>query len=285
MQVKGTEFAKQFAEIGQASNRAAFEVRFNQVQRGLLQQLEREAAKVQENSGIERDIARLEKERDNLVTRTNNLQDLQFDITSNANRFLDIRDAATNAINAADADGNATLSADEVSALNTAIAEIKEEVFKLTLTATIPEFTDGNLANRLRQELATLESLTAVEGVIDAEGTDPATNDNRAILTTLQSISTRANNYSESSTILVGGLNQVIIDSNKQAFDIEADLANLTAVELRRQEEEILELENRYTNLIRSISLAFEVQSGLGDMLAAGTEFDAPTGSILNIFS
>lgn len=283
MQIKN-QFAKHFAKIGQSANRAEFEVRFNQVQRGLLKQLNEKKAKIVDN-GVEHDVARLQKERDKLFDRAQRLRDLQTDMKTNALRFLDIRDAAQKAVNAADEDENATLSADEVTALNKSIASIAEDVAKLKFTTASPEFTDGNLANRLRQEVATLQGLTAVEGTIDAEGSGSPSNDNRSILDTLESIVSRAENYAESATVLVGGLNQVIVDTDKQAYALEADLAELTAVEVAKQKDAIADLDIRYGNLIRSISLAFEVQSGLGDMLAAGTQFEAPKGSILNIFT
>lgn len=283
MQVKET-FAQQFAQIGQASNKAQFEIRFNAVQRGLVGQLNKEIQNVSSDE-TQRSIIQLQSKRDTLSERSEELRSIQTDLRTNSLRFLEITDKANIAVTAADADGNATLSDDELSALNIAIDEIKQDIFNLKLSHEFVGITDGNLGNILRGDILALESLTGTAGTIDAEGTETPTNDNRAILDALTSLATKATTFAESSTILVGGLNQLVTDTTKKAFDLEADLANLTLVELQKQEEEVANLETRYGNLIRSISLAFEVQSGLGDLLATGGRFEPEPGSILNIFS
>ncbi len=282
MDIKNT-FAKQFGEIAQRSNKAGFEVRFNAVQRGLLGQMNEKISEVNQNS-VEREVARLQKKRDDLVAKSDDMRNLQFDMKTNALRFLEIRDAANAAVTAADADEDGSLSDEEVVALNSSIAEIKEEVFKLKFTYQYPEFSDSNLANRMRQQIVELEELTAVNGVVD-DDVETGTNDNRAILGKLEDIGNQSNIFADTATVLVGSLNQLIIDSNKKAFDVEADVANLTTGELARREDEISEIQTRYGNLIRSISLAFEVQSGYADALAAGTQYEPEKGSILNIFT
>lgn len=284
MQIKNT-FAQQFAEAAQAANKAQFEVRFNAVQRGLVNQMNNEIEKVT-NDGTDRKIAEVQKKRDKLFDRADNLRELQNDIRTNAFRFLEISDKANQAIAAADADEDGNLSDDEREALNAAIAGIKEEVYKIKISHNYGgEVNDGNLGNMLRGAFNALENLTATTGVIDEEGTTPTTNDNRAILDTLSDISTRANNYAESSSYLNENLNQLVTDATTKAYDLEADLSKLTLVELEKKQTEIDDINNRYSTLIKSISLAFEVQSGLGDALAAGTTYEPEAGSILNIFA
>lgn len=283
MDIKNT-FAGQFARIGQEVSKQAFEVRFNQIQRGLLGQMNEKMLEVSAN-GVEREAEQLQKKRDKLFARSDDLRGLIFDLKSSALRYLELRDTAQIAVNAVS--GNATLSDDDVASLNATINGLKDEVAKLKFTSNVPglNITDGNLSNYLRQELATLDGLTAVAGTLDPEGTATPTNDNRQILDTLTSFANRASTYADSTTTLVSATNQILIDNEAAAYDTEADLAQLTAVELARQDEELADIETRYSNLIRAISLAFEVQSGLGDMLAQGGQFEPPTGSILNIFT
>lgn len=283
MDVKNT-FAGQFSQISQAANKAEFEVRFGQIQNGLLQQQNGEIQKVRDN-GIEKEIAALQSKRDDLLDRQDEVRGLQFDLETNASRFQVIQLKANEAIAAADADENGTLSEDEAKALNAATEEIFNEIFKLKLSHTFPEFTDGNLGNFMRQEGVILDGLSAVEGTLDAEGTDPATNDNRAILDALSTIAGRAATYAETTTVLYQGLTQLVVDLSTQTFDLEFELSDLTSEGIEEQLGQIEDIENRYGNLIRSISLAFEVQSGIADALVAGTQFDPPRGSILNIFS
>lgn len=283
MIVKNT-FAEQFGKIAQATGKAAFEVRFNSVQNGLIRQLNKKIDGVNQD-GVQRDVERLQKQRDKAAELGNSLRDLQFDIKTNALRFLVIRDRADAAIAGADADADGTLSDDEVTALNDAIANITPEIYKLKFTHQYPEFTDGNLANRMRGQASTLSGLTAEAGIIDDAAADPQTNDNQSILATLKSISNQANTFADSSTVLVGSINQQIIDTDKKAYDLEADVASLTAGEMSRRDNEVEDLKIRYGNLIRSISLAFEVQSSFSDSIANGTTFKPEKGSILNLFT
>lgn len=283
MDIKNT-FAGQFAQISQAANKAEFEVRFGQIQNGLLRQQNAEIEVVRDN-GIEREIATLQGKRDDLLDRQEELRGLQRDLETNASRFQLLQVKANEAIAAADEDGNGTLSEDEATALNAAAKDIFAEIYKLKLSHTFPEFTDGNLGNFMRQEALALDGLTAVAGTLDAEGTDPATNDNRLILDALSTISGRASTYAETTTTLYQGLTQVIVDISTQAFDLDFELSDLTSAGIEEQLGKIEDIENRYGNLIRSISLAFEVQSGIADALVAGTQFEPERGSILNIFS
>ncbi len=254
------------------------------MQRGLLQQRDREITKVT-SDGTERKVAELQKKRDALFDKAERLVSIQAELKTNALRFLELRDTASTAIINADADDNQTLSEDEAAALNATVSALKEEIYKLNQTTQIPGITDGNLANRMRAELEILESFTAVAGPIDAEGSGSPTNDNRNFIDALNTIAVRSENYANSTTTLVGGINQVITDANKKAYSTEADLAQLTAGELAAKEIEINDIENRYSTLIKMISLAFEVNSTLADGLAQGTDFKAPRGSILNLFS
>jgi hypothetical protein len=283
MDVKNT-FAGQFAQISQAANKAEFEVRFGQIQNGLLRQQNAEIEAVREN-GIEREIAALQSKRDDLVDREDELRGLQNDLETNASRFQVIQLKASEALSAADADNDGNLTADEATALNAAAKEIFDEIFKLKLAHTFPNFTDGNLGNFMRQEAQTLDGLTAVDGTIDTAGTDPATNDNRALLDTLSTISSRSSIYAETSTTLFQGLTQLIIDVSTKSLELDFELSVLTSAGIEEQLGQIEDIENRYGNLIRSISLAFEVQSGIADALVTGTQFEPERGSILNIFS
>jgi hypothetical protein len=284
MDIKNT-FAGQFARIGQQLNKQAFEVRFNQVQRGLLEQMNNEKIKAVQANNVEREAAELQKKRDRLFERSDQLRGLIFDLKSTALRYLELRDTAQTKVNSLTE--NATLSQDDVDAVNATIDGLKNEIAKIKTITSIPglSLTDANLANYLRQDLETLDGLTAVAGTLDADGSDSPTNDNRAVLDALASIAGRAQTYADSTTTLVAAANEILIDNESAAYGAETDLAQLTAVELSRQDEELADIETRYGNLIRAISLAFEVQSGLGDALSQGNQFEAPAGSVLNLFT
>ena len=277
--------AQIFGRTQQTLNKVGFDVAFNSIERGLLKQMNNKINDVNKDS-VTRDVDRLEKKRNGLVEKSNKLRDLQIDMETNSFRFLKIRDIGNTALGYADLNADneidGALDADQVSAINAQVDILAKEISNLKFTYKTPEFTDGNLANKMRQQLADLQQYSLVAGAVDAEGA-ASTNDNRAFLTKLDQLVSQASTYTESSTLLVGSLNQLIIDTDSRAYDVEADVASLTAGELVRRENDIEDLEIRYGNLIRSISLLFEVNSSLADMLVTGTDYKPDKGSILNI--
>lgn len=275
---------KQLAKANQSLQKAAFESRFDTIQRGLLTQLNKEIEKVQEN-GSEREIETLQKKRDNLFKRVDDLKQVQFDLQSNSYRLLEVNEDAAAATTAANADADDTLSDDEAAALNTAKDELIAKLRNLHSFGTETGVTDGFIANRFRAYADALEGLTATTGAIDPEGTTPPTNQNRELIDALNTLAANAATDAESTSYLFSQTGRLIVDTQKAAYANEADLAELTATRIAQKQEEIENLEIRYTNLIRSISLAFEVQSGITDTLVAGTEFKPEKGSILNLFT
>ena len=277
--------AQLFGRTQQTLNKVSFDIAFDSIERGLLKQMNGKINDVNKDS-VTRDVERLEKKRNGLVEKSNRLRDLQFDMETNSYRFLKIRDIGNTALGYADLNGDneidGSLDADQVSAINAQVDILAKEISNLKFTYKTPEFTDGNLANKMRQQLVDLQQYTLTAGTVDAEGA-ASTNDNRNFLTKLDQLVGQASTYTESSTLLVGSLNQLIIDTDSRAYDVEADVASLTAGELVRRESDIEDLEIRYGNLIRSISLLFEVNSSLADMLVTGTDYKPDKGSILNI--
>lgn len=275
-------FAQQFARISQASNKAEFEVRFNTIQRGLLTQLDQKKQAVRDN-GIEQDIASLQARRDKLLDRADDAQKLQFKLQSNTNRMIGVAELANNTAGV-DAEGTETLTQEQADTVNAAIATLVSQIRSMVTITPDNPFSDTSYTNMLRHEALDIEGLTAVAGPIDAEGVDPATNNNRDILARLTTLGQRTATYAESASYLVENTNNLIVDLNSRAYGLEADLTNLTTVAIAEQQGEIEDLELQYGNLIRSISLAFEVTSGLADALAAGTDFKPEKGSVLNMF-
>jgi len=178
---------------------------------------------------------------------------------------------------------NSTFSADEVTALNEAKDQLAEKIRNL-LQLQFPGFTDGNMIQRIRQDADTLDTLTAVEGILDPEGTDPVTNDNRTLIDLMTEVSTRVLTYSESTDTLVGAVNELIIDGNTELFDIEADATRITLVDVEKKTAEIDAIKTKYATLLEAIALSFEVTSGLGDMLSESLDRRPDKTSILNLF-
>jgi len=275
-------FATQFARLSQAATKIAFETRFNSIQRGITNRLNKEIDAIT-NDGTTRRIAVLQRQRDKLADLTPKLQEYQFGLTSNANRFLEIAEAGQAAA-ASDADANAVLTTDEAAALNTAKEEIAENIRSLQ-TLYYPGIQDGNVVQLIRQDADRLDALTAVAGTVDAAGTAIPTNDNRTLIDLMTEIQERSVTFASSTSTLVESTNQMIIDIQKKVFEQEANLADLTILEITKKTEEIDNLKARYGFILKAISVSFEVSSGLSDMLAEGTQPAPKAGSILNLFT
>jgi len=278
-----SEFATQFAKISQANTKVAFETRFQSIQNGLLKRLNKQIDGII-NDDTTRRLEAFQKERDKLTKLVEQVRDYQIGLQTNAFRFVEIQETSEAAAVAADADGNATLSAAEVSALNTSKESISENVRHLQKLY-YPGFFDGNLVLRIGQDADTLDGLTAVTGTVDPAGTTTPTNDNRTLIDALNTLANQATTFAGSTNTLVEATNKFIIDAQKKLISLDANVTEITAVEVARKNQEIEELKAQHANILKAISISFEVSSGLADSLANGTKFQPEKGSILNLFT
>ncbi len=277
-------FANAYAAISQAATKAAFEQRFSTIQRGMITRLNKEIDDVV-NDGTERKLAALQDRRDEIATYIGQAQEYLFGLETNKLRMFEISLDSSDALSAAEADGDlASFTADEAANLNEAKSFLIEKMHSLRYLYFPGDISDSTFVNQIQQDAQSLEGLTAVAGTVDAEGTDPTTNDNRPLVDLLGEVSNRAYGLTESLDTLMGAVNQLIIDGEKEMYSLEADLAEITAVELDRKTQEIEELKAKYGNLLKAISLSFEVSSSIGDMLVTGTTPAPDKTSILNLF-
>ncbi len=237
------------------------------------------------NDGTERKLAALQDRRDEIATYIGQAQEYLFGLETNKLRMFEISLDSSDALSAAEADGDlASFTADEAANLNEAKSFLIEKMHSLRYLYFPGDISDSTFVNQIQQDAQSLEGLTAVAGTVDAEGTDPTTNDNRPLVDLLGEVSNRAYGLTESLDTLMGAVNQLIIDGEKEMYSLEADLAEITAVELDRKTQEIEELKAKYGNLLKAISLSFEVSSSIGDMLVTGTTPAPDKTSILNLF-
>ena len=272
---------QQHGKLRQASTKAAFENRFHTIQQGLIKNLNKEILKVNDAS-LNRKVEALQKERNKIIETIPNLETYQFNLQTNVARFLDIQEKAVGALGY-DQDSNDALSAEEAALLN----ETKELIsykIKTLVNATYPGIVDGDLVANMRKDALALDDLTAVEGVIDEEGASSLTNANRTLFDLVEEVADRAFTFSSSTQVLVFSTNEMLINMQKSVYSKQADLSELTAVELARKTKEIDALKLQYSNMLQVLSMSFEVGSGLGDLLAEGSLVQPEGGSILNLF-
>jgi len=277
-------FANAYSAISQAATKSAFEQRFNAIQRGMISRLNDEIDDVV-NDDTERRLTEIQDRRDELFGYAGKAREYLFGLETNKSRMFEISLDASNALSAAEADGDlASFTAEEAAALNEAKDFLVEKMRSLRFLYFPGDISDSSFVNQVQHDAQSLEALSAVAGTVDAEGTDPTTNDNRPLVDLLGEASNRAYSLTESLDVLMGAVNQLIIDSEKKMYGLEADLAEITAVEVQRKTEEIEGLKAKYGNLLRAISLSFEVSSSIGDMLVTGTTPAPDKTSILNLF-
>ena len=195
--------------------------------------------------------------------------------------FLEIQNDAVEGLTL-DEDANDQFSSNEANKLNVAKLNIAEKIRNL-VEVNFPGIVDGNLVGRMRMDADSLEKLTATEGVIDD---DEATgsNENRKLLNLVTQIGEKAQTFSESSSILVYSTNKMLMDLDKSTYIKQAELSTITAAEIARKTEEIEKIKLQYSNMLQVISMSFETNSGLSDLLADGAAFQPDGGSILNLF-
>ena len=272
--------AQQYAKLRQASTKAAFENRFYFIQQGLIKNLNKEILKTNDEALV-RKVAAIQKERDKMIEIIPKIRDYQFNLQTNTSRFLEIQNDAVEGLTL-DEDANDQFSSNEANKLNVAKLNIVEKIRNL-VEVNFPGIVDGNLVGRMRMDADSLEKLTATEGVIDD---DEATgsNENRKLLNLVTQIGEKAQTFSESSSILVYSTNKMLMDLDKSTYIKQAELSTITAAEIARKTEEIEKIKLQYSNMLQVISMSFETNSGLSDLLADGAAFQPDGGSILNLF-
>lgn len=270
-----------FGRVRQALAKQSFEIQFKAIERTVIKKINKEIDAATNDGTVERLNELQDKQRD-LAKRADSAREYRFGLETNSARFLEISSAAGGLVNTHTS--STTLSADEADTLNARKAEIVDNIRRLKLLR-FPDFSDGNITNRLRQDAETLESLTAVAGTVDSATADPQTNDNRRLLDVLDDISDRALIYKESTELVIDSVNDFLIDAQTELLDIETDLTLITAVQLERNTQKVDDIKLKYATLLKAISLSFEVNSGLADILNKGSNPPPEKGSILNLFT
>lgn len=273
--------ANVFGKVQQALSRQAFEIQFKSIERTVIKQINKEIDAATDDGTAER-LNELQNKQRDLAERADRAREYRFGLETNAARFLEISSAAGNLVNSYG--GNTSLTADEADNLNARKTEIVENIRRLQLLR-FPDFSDGDITNKLRQDAETLEALTAEAGTVDAADADPQTNDNRQLLTLLNDISDRALNFKTSTELVIESVNDFLIEAQTELFDLETDLTQITAVQIERNTQKADDIKLKYATLLKAISLSFEVNSQLGDILNKGSNPPPEKGSILNLFT
>jgi len=181
------------------------------------------------------------------------------------------------------ADGD--ISASDVTNFNTMRQAVVEEMAK-TRQLTNTGFTDGDIMRRLKNDVASLEAMTPVVGVVDPSGTTPATNGNRDILTGLE---TFQNKTSDAQTVTLNSI-YTMFNTREETLskmaDIQAKVTEMNSSEQLKKLSEVEALKEKYATILHSISLSYEISAGMGEAFAGALSRPTPaSGSVLNLFT
>lgn len=176
------------------------------------------------------------------------------------------------------------ISAADVTAFNAARQEAVDELNKMWQLS-YTGFTDGDIIRRLKNELTGLEALAPVEGIVDASG-DPATNVNREVLTSLETLQTKTATAQDVTLNSIYGIFKMRQDMVSDMSSIQASITELNADAQVKKLAEVEALKEKYANLLHSISLSYEVSSGIAEGLSNQLSKQTPEkGSVLNLFT
>lgn len=270
-----TPFAYTFANTALRNQRAGFELQFNLLQNALIGRHNEKVSDISTTSStLERRITDLSERQQSLVDSLPALQDFRQGNLNNAGALEAIFDEITLLFESFN--GDATVDAAEVEAFEAQRDVVADKIERLYVFSH-PDINDAQVIKRLKEDVDAIRSLTVTAGALTDNS---AVSDSLTALQTEVSVAITVSQQTASTTL---GVEQRI---QKQFATVEAELFGLTAEEKARREDEIASAEADLGNLLRAISISFEISSGLSDALASRLKpLTPPPGSAVNIIS
>ena len=141
-----------------------------------------------------------------------------------------------------------------------------------------PDIVDGKEVQNLKDDLETIQGYTAVTGTKSV--------DNAALVTNLNTLLTRSNVALTTTENTVTTALDFEQNVHTKLAGIEADITELSTLEIARKEAEIDDLRADAANLLSAISLSFDANNQFAQDITDRLKPSAPpAGSILNIFT
>jgi len=267
------------------SREVAFNLQFQTLQNTTIDRLNKEIIEVEDVNNRQGALNRLQASADELTDRRREVVQFEYFNSSNNQRFNDIETRAITASIVAQADGDTSaFSASEVAALQEDIGEISIEINRL-VELNDGAFFDGDHPTALIAKLEELESLSLVEGTVDASGTasEDATNDNRRALDLLDEISDLAGAAANTSATLNLMADNVIAQIDRELNRIKVDSNEISLEQAIEIEFEVQRLKTKYATFLQAIEIGFDFASQSANRLADAMDPDNFTsGTVLS---
>lgn len=273
--------AQALSSIAQASTKPAFEYSFAQMQHTVIGRLNDEIHKVNEAGGSKAELLALTSEGTKLAKNMPLIEKFLFDTESNQGHLTTLTDKIATMVGLF-TDDNA-ISAADVTAFDATRLEVVDELNKMSQLS-YTGFTDGSIIQRLKNEVAGLEALAPVVGVVDAEGA-PTTNVNRAVQTSMETLQNVVLTAQEVTTNSIYTIVDIRENMLSKMVDIQFAATEINSVVQLEKLAEVDALKEKYANLLSSISLSYEVSNSITEALSTRLSKQAPEkGSVLNMF-
>jgi hypothetical protein len=263
-------FGEALTRIAASSTRLAFEVRFNQIQNTVIRRLNDKIDKLDTQDESKYVKIDLRREFNAGINALPVIQRYLLDNQSNEDRLSDMSDAVAALRDTFADDGDAdNVTQDEVDSFISRRDAIVDSINELWVL-THPDFTDPFALQDLKNDVDTIAAWTPVVGVVDPEGTEPATNDNRSIYEAANTLLTKVNATHSATATTVAMTFTLEQSLQGKLADIDAQLLEVDVLAQQKKIAEINDLKAENANLLQAISISFEASQGLTTYLANG---------------
>lgn len=268
-------FAFTLADTALRTQRIQFELQFNQLQNTLIGRFNDEVGEIsQTSSAVQRRIDSLVKRQDTLVGALPSLQEFRQGNQNTGGTLELLFDEITSLFSTFNSDAN--VDAAEVAAFEEQRDKVATRIENLYVFSH-PDINNANVIANLKDDVAAIRGLTLSVGTL---ASNSAVSDTLSALQTEVSVAITVTQNTVSTTL---DLEQKI---QSEFANTDIDLLALTSEEQSRREDAISSAEVDLGNLLRAISISFEINSSLGDAIANRLKpFTAPPGSAVNIIS
>lgn len=282
--IQNGSISQALMNVASNSSRLSFQIQFQNIEKTVVGRLNKEIEGIVQATSRDREIAAMQKQYNDLVDDIPLYNTFLFGNEGNLTRLQKTGDVVSDIVSIFNT-GDTALTAEQAAAINTGVADIQERIDNLVL-AIHPDISNGDVVFRLKGLAEEFSKFTAEAGVIDAQGTDPATNDNRALYDAMTSLQSWVDTGATITSNTIDYTSSLLIDVQTELFSIESRITEVQSVDTAQVTQKVDEAKERYAQLLNAISLSYEVSSGFADYIKDGLQAQAAKpGSILNIFT
>ncbi len=278
--------AESLVTIGRITQQPNFELRFNQIQNTVIKRINKEIDKIDQKHNNFRVVERLQKKFNSLVRSIEVAEQYRFMVQSNHDKFVELTVVVGNAIaKYSEEDNNTMLTSGELADVKALKTDIINRINSLRVIKH-PDIVDGRPVENVRDLVDDLQGQEPVAGIVDLADSLFKTNDNRELLDSLGTLRTYSEVGTEVTQNTIWLTTDMILNFQAKAFEIEADITDITVVDARKRSDEIDAVKAKYGDMLRAISISFSTAQAFTQYIAAGiAQPRVPKGSVLNLFT